>query len=61
MVEAVISIDVYHFLAPSDLTSHLEDTGIGVFLVSMQGPNLETKKASQKNPTVARKIEQNKN
>ena len=28
---AVIIIDAYSFLAFSDLTSHLEDTGIGVF------------------------------
>ena len=30
---AVISIDVYAFLAFSDLTCHFEDTGIGVFLL----------------------------
>ena len=28
---AVISVDPYPFLAFSDLTYHLEDTGIGVF------------------------------
>ena len=28
---AVISVDVYPFLAFSDLTCHLEDTRIGVF------------------------------
>ena len=28
---AVISVDVYPFLSFSDLTCHLEDTGIGVF------------------------------
>ena len=28
---AVISVDAYHFLAFSDLTFHLEDTGIVVF------------------------------
>ena len=31
LVVAVISVDVYPFLAFSDLTYHLEDTGIGVF------------------------------
>ena len=31
MVVAMISIDAYPFLASSDLTCHLEDTGIGVF------------------------------
>ena len=31
LVVAVISIDGYPFLAFSDLTCHLEDTGIGVF------------------------------
>ena len=31
LVVAVISVDVYPFLAFSDLTSHLKDTGIGVF------------------------------
>ena len=30
-VVAVISVDTYPFLAFSDLTCHLEDTGIGVF------------------------------
>ena len=32
---AVISVDAYHFLAFSDLTCHLEDTGKGVFLVAL--------------------------
>ena len=31
LVVAVINVDVYHFLAFSDLTCHLEDTGLGVF------------------------------
>ena len=31
MLVAVISVDAYPFLAFSDLTCHLEDTGIGVF------------------------------
>ena len=31
LVVAVISVDAYLFLAFSDLTYHLEDTGIGVF------------------------------
>ena len=31
MVVAVINVDAYQFLAFSDLTCHLEDTGIGVF------------------------------
>ena len=31
LVVAVISVDAYLFLAFSDLTRHLEDTGIGVF------------------------------
>ena len=31
LVVAVISVDVYLFLAFSDLTCHIEDTGIGVF------------------------------
>ena len=31
LVVAVISVDVYPFLAFSDLTCHLEDTGIGAF------------------------------
>ena len=30
LVVAVISADAYPFLASSDLTCHLEDTGIGV-------------------------------
>ena len=31
LVVAVISVDAYSFLVFSDLTCHLEDTGIGVF------------------------------
>ena len=31
LVVAVISVDAYPLLAFSDLTCHLEDTGIGVF------------------------------
>ena len=31
LVIVVISVDAYPFLAFSDLTCHLEDTGIGVF------------------------------
>ena len=31
LVVAAISVDGYPFLAFSDLTCHLEDTGIGVF------------------------------
>ena len=31
LVVAVISVDAYPFLALSDLTYHLEDTGIGIF------------------------------
>ena len=31
LVVAVISVDVYPFLAFSDLTCYLEDMGIGVF------------------------------
>ena len=31
LVVAVISVDAYPFLVFSDLTCHLEDTGIGVF------------------------------
>ena len=31
LVVAVISVDVYPFLALSDVTCHLEDTGVGVF------------------------------
>ena len=33
-----ISVDTYPFLAFSDLTCHLEDTGIGVLI---RRPNLE--------------------
>ena len=31
LVVAVISVDAYPILAVSDLTYHLEDTGIGVY------------------------------
>ena len=34
LVVAVISVDAYPFLAFSDLTCHLEDTGIGVFCLN---------------------------
>ena len=33
LVVAVISFDAYPFMVFSDLTCHLEDTGIGVFLL----------------------------
>ena len=32
LVESVISVDAYPFLAFSDLTCHPQDTGIGVFV-----------------------------
>ena len=32
---AVISVDAYHFLAFSDLTCLIEDTGIGVFCCTL--------------------------
>ena len=35
LVVAVSAVDAYLFFAFSDLTSHLEDTGIGVFLVAL--------------------------
>ena len=35
LMVAVISADAYPFLAFSDLTCHLEDTRIGVFLVAL--------------------------
>ena len=46
LVVAVISVDAYPFLAFSDLTCHLEDTGMGVFMVALcrmivRRPNLE--------------------
>ena len=34
LVVAVFSVDAYPFLAFSDPTYHLEDTGIGVFLLN---------------------------
>ena len=33
LVVTVISVDVYSFFAFSDLTRHLKDAGIGVFLL----------------------------
>ena len=43
---AVISVDAYPFLVFSDLTCHLEDKGMGVFMVALcrmivRRPNLE--------------------
>ena len=32
---AVISVDAYPFLVFSDLTCHLEDKGMGVFMVAL--------------------------
>ena len=61
MVVAVISIDAYPFLASSDLTCHLEDTGIGVFWFQCRIRIWKQKKLRKKNPTVVRKIEQTKN
>ena len=61
MVVAVISTDAYPFLASSDMTCHLEDIGIGVFWFQCRVLIWKQKKASQKNPTVTMKLEQNKN
>ena len=45
LVVAVISVDAYPFLAFSDLTCQLEDTGIGVFwlrcLLTVRRPILQ--------------------
>ena len=46
LVVVGISVNVYSFLAFTDLTCHLEDTGIGFFLVALcclivRTPNLE--------------------
>ena len=46
LVVAVINVDAYPFLAFSDLICHLEDTGMGVFMVALclmivRRPNLE--------------------
>ena len=37
LVEAVINVDAYIFLAFSDLTCYLEDTGIGFFWLHYAG------------------------
>ena len=36
---AVISVDAYPFLVFSDLTCHLEDTGIGIFCLQCATPS----------------------
>ena len=47
LVVAVISVDAYPFLAFSDLTCHLEDTGRGAFwLHSVPPDSRETKLGS---------------
>ena len=43
---AVISVDAYHFLAFSDLTYHLEDTGIGVFCYTVPPDSNQTELGS---------------
>ena len=40
---AVINVDAYLFLAFSDLTCHLEDTGIGVFWCTVPPDRKNTK------------------
>ena len=46
LVVAVISVDAYPFLAFSDLTCHLEDTGNRCFLVALPPDSKETDLAS---------------
>ena len=46
LVIAVISVDAYPFLAFSDLTCHLEDTGIGVSGCTMSPDSKETELGS---------------
>ena len=43
---AVISVDAYPFLAFSDLTCHLEDTGVGVFWFTVLPNSKETELGS---------------
>ena len=45
-MEAVVSVDDYPFLAFSDLTCHLEDTGICVFGCTLSPDSKETKLGS---------------
>ena len=46
LVEAVISVDAYPFLGFSDLTCHLEHTGIGVFWLHLPPDSKETELGS---------------
>ena len=43
---AVISVDAYHFLTFSDLTWHLEDTGISAFWLQCAPDSKETELGS---------------
>ena len=45
-MEAVISVDAYPFLGFSDLTCHLEHTGIGVFWLHLPPDSKETELGS---------------
>ena len=47
LVEAVISVDAYPFLAFSDVTCHLEDKGIGVFWFHCSGSTVPDGKETE--------------
>ena len=46
LVVAVVSVDTYHFLVFSELTCHLEDTGINLFCLQYTPDSKETEHGS---------------
>ena len=57
LVVAVISVDAYPFLVFSDLTCHLEDTGIGIFCFYCAAPSFSNELVKIKFDFIVRSVE----
>ena len=57
LVVAVISVDAYPFLVFSDLTCHLEDTGIGIFCFHCAAPSFSNELVKIKFDFIVRSVE----
>ena len=57
LVVAVISVDAYPFLVFSDLTCHLEDTGIGIFCFHCVAPSFSNELVKIKFDFIVRSVE----
>ena len=53
----MISVDAYPFLVFSDLTCHLEDTGIGIFCFHCAAPSFSNELVKIKFDFIVRSVE----